>query len=66
MIGAHWRLKILNQTNDNLADNRRDVGSCGRAPHLVVNDLDQFPLFAEPQHGLDEIGAVRAKDPGGP
>ena len=40
------------------------IAGRGRPAGLVVDDAKLVALGAEPEHGLDEIGAERAIDPG--
>ena len=59
-IGEARSLRGLRDGEDRLGK----IAGRGRAPGLVVDDAKLVALGAEPEHGLDEIGAERAIDPG--
>jgi len=59
-LGEVWILRGFGDGEDRL----RKIAGRGRPPGLVVDDASLVALGAQPEHGLDEIGAERAVDPG--
>ena len=59
-LGEVWILRGFGDGEDRL----RKIAGRGQPPGLVVDDANLVALGAQPEHGLDEIGAERAVDPG--
>ena len=64
MIGARFA-RIRDQLPGDLQAGLRDVGGRRRPAHLVGDDGQPVALCPQPQHGLDEIRAMRRDHPGG-
>jgi len=59
-LGEVWILRGFGDGEDRLGQ----IAGRGRPPGLVVDDANLVALGPQPEHGLDEIGAERAVDPG--